>query len=153
MQKLTSRHRPNTDPTRQTQGAKFWPTTCATDIWAKSRSPGVAVCGEETGDCPWAGRRNRLTEVFWFRRTGHIYFQKVLKFFMKPIPQPRPSSRCVIRSLILSISPPSRKIPLHPLHFSTSMPSMSVMIIMSAHFGHFISALFGSVIATSLGQL
>ena len=23
-----------------------------------------------TGDCPWAGRRNRLIKGFWFRRTG-----------------------------------------------------------------------------------
>ena len=72
---------------------------------------------------------------------------------MKPVPQTPPSPRCLIRSLILSISPPSRKIPLHPTHFSTSIPSISVMIMMSAHFGHFMSASFGSVIATSLGQL
>ena len=36
---------------------------------------------------------------------------------------------------------------LHPMHFSTSIPSILVMIMMSAHFGHFMSASFGSVMS------
>src|SRR5919106_470316 len=77
---------------------------------------------------------------------------------MKPMPQTPSSPRCLIRSLILSISPPSRKIPLHPMHFSTSIPSILVMIMLGDDhdvrtFRAFYVSSFGSVIATSLGQL